>query len=359
MKKRIKGIDVARAFAIVGMIIVNFTIVFGGKGHSWLMAITGFLSGKAAATFVVLAGVGLALMSKKAVATQDKPRLQKVYKRIGKRALFLFVVGLSYTMIWPADILHFYGIYMLITLLFLTASRPIILIAASLFILSYPPLMYFMDYEQGWNFETLSYLDFWTLNGFFRNLFYNGFHPVVPWVAFMLMGLWFGRLELRDTHLVQKSMWISLGVFMGIHVLSYGLLAVFSEGNPQIWADLHSILGTSPMPPLPIYMISGCSIAIFTISSCILLANHFEHHFIIDGLYKTGQLALTFYVAHAVIGMGIIEAIDSSKMGQYSIEFSLGYALIFSGLCVVFAVVWRRKKAVGPLEWVMRKLTDG
>ena len=35
MKKRIKGIDVARAFAIFGMILVNFKIVMADKGTGW------------------------------------------------------------------------------------------------------------------------------------------------------------------------------------------------------------------------------------------------------------------------------------------------------------------------------------
>ncbi|MFT7429277.1 MAG: hypothetical protein ACI9IZ_001774, partial [Nonlabens sp.] len=34
MKKRIIGIDVARALAVIGMIIVNFKVVFGENGLS-------------------------------------------------------------------------------------------------------------------------------------------------------------------------------------------------------------------------------------------------------------------------------------------------------------------------------------
>ncbi|MFQ3305902.1 MAG: hypothetical protein ACI9K4_000967, partial [Polaribacter sp.] len=30
----------------------------------------------------------------------------------------------------------------------------------------------------------------------------------------------------------------------------------------------------------------------------------------------------------------------------------------FSLLCIVFAVVWRTYKKQGPLEWIMRKVTD-
>jgi uncharacterized protein len=45
-------------------------------------------------------------------------------------------------------------------------------------------------------------------------------------------------------------------------------------------------------------------------------------------------------------------------MGNYSVEFSVVYALAFSLFCIVFAVIWRKYKTSGPLEWIMRKITD-
>ncbi len=45
-------------------------------------------------------------------------------------------------------------------------------------------------------------------------------------------------------------------------------------------------------------------------------------------------------------------------MGNYSVEFSVTYALVFSLFCIVFAVIWRKHKKSGPLEWIMRKVTD-
>ena len=36
MKNRVIGIDVARALAVIGMIVVNFKIIFGDKGTTWV-----------------------------------------------------------------------------------------------------------------------------------------------------------------------------------------------------------------------------------------------------------------------------------------------------------------------------------
>jgi uncharacterized protein len=307
---------------------------------------------------VVLAGIGLALMTNSAIKSQNQEKLQTARKRIIKKAIFLFVIGLSYIWIWPADILHFYGIYMLVALFFINRPTKQILVGAISLIVLYPLLIMLFDYETGWNFSTLVYTDFWTFNGFFRNLFYNGFHPVIPWTAFMLFGLWYGRQDLHDDRFLKKSLWISLGVFISIQALSIGLIQFISKGNSTAIENLTPLLGTDPMPPMPIYMINGISISIVIISSCILLSKRYENSKIISALNKTGQLALTFYVAHVIVGMGIVEEVSSLELGEFSIEFSVIYALVFSVLCILFAEIWLRYKKSGPLEWMMRKLTD-
>lgn len=358
MKRRIIGIDIARALAVIGMIIVNFKVVFGGNGLNWVKSFASVFDGKAAATFVVLAGVGLALMTNSAIKNNDQAKLKIARNRILKRALFLFIIGISYIAIWPADILHFYGVYMAIIILLLTSKQKTIIISAISLIIAFPILMTFWNYETGWDFETLDYQYFWTIKGFIRNLFFNGFHPVIPWTAFMLFGYWYGKQDLHNDKFVKKTFWISSIIFISIQVLSFVSISLLSEGNQEVAKELTEIIGTNPMPPLPVYMLNGIAVAFSIISACIIIAKRFESSFIVDALNKTGQLALTFYVAHVIIGMGIIETIDPNKMGNYSIEFSVIYALVFSVFCVIFAVIWRKYKESGPLEWIMRKITD-
>lgn len=357
MKGRTIGIDVARALAIIGMVIVNFKLILGSDGSELLQSVANVFTGKAVAIFVVLAGIGIALMTNKAVGKQDVVALKEKRIKILKRAIFLFVIGLSYIWIWPADILHFYGIYMIITLFFITRSQKEILIAAILLIVSYPILILVFDYEAGWNFSTLDYLDFWTLNGFFRNLFFNGFHPVFPWTAFMLFGLWYGKQDLTNTSFIKKVMWVSYLVFIIVQFTSLGLMSVV-KSHIENMSDVVALFGTEPMPPLPIYMINGISISSAVISTCILLCHTFRNSRIVNSLANTGKLALTFYVAHVILGVGLMEELGPRKLGEYSIEFSLAYSLIFCVLCILFAEIWFKFKTIGPLEWVMRKITD-
>lgn len=353
--QRIIGIDVARAFAIIGMIIVNFKIVFGTRGTPWLKEVADVFDGKAAATFVVLAGVGLALMTNKAYHNHNSKQLRLKRKQIFKRALLLFVIGLSYIVIWPADILHFYGIYMLVTLLFIGLKPAYSLIGSLLTIFLFPVLLVLFNYESGWNFETLEYLDFWTAKGFIRHLFYNGFHPVFPWVAFMLFGLWLGRQDLTNSTFLKRMFWIGLCVFIGVQTLSLILINTLPI-NADYASEILPLFTTDPMPPLPLYMLNGLSISTVVITSCILFSERFKHYKIILALNNMGQLALTFYVAHVIIGMGLIELFNVKPLGEYTITFSVIYALMFSLSCILFSVFWLKHKTQGPLEWIMRKL---
>lgn len=356
MKERIIGIDVARSLAIIGMIIINFKMVFGSEGAGWVKGFAGLFEGKAAATFVVLAGMGIALMTKSSIKDNDLNKFNRVRKIIIKRALFLFFIGISYIGIWPADILHFYGIYMLITFFLLKSSNKTIFSFAFLLILVYPLLMMFINYETGWNFKTYDYLDFWTISGFIRNLFYNGFHPVIPWTSFMLIGYWLGKQDLHDIKFIKRSLAYSVSVFIIVQIISVSLISLLADGDINTKLELKEILGTSPMPPLPIYMISGIAIAFTTVLSCILIGYKLKNNKLVNIFKQTGQLALTFYVSHVVIGMGVIEILNPDKMGHYSIEFSVGYALIFSFISMLFANVWLKYKKEGPLEWVINKI---
>ena len=234
MQIRITGIDVARALAVFGMIIVNFKMVFGDQGNPDLSAFLNVLSGKAAATFVVLAGVGVALMSNKAFEKNDVEKLKKKQTMLFRRAIVLFLTGLSYLSIWPADILHFYGFYLVIALILLKSSQKVLMISACILVVFYPLIMLWYNYDTGWDYDKMEYQDIWTVSGFIRNLFYNGFHPVVPWSAFMLVGLWFGRMRLNCHRVVKRVMKVSLFVFLFVQALSVFLFHFLQEENRNL-----------------------------------------------------------------------------------------------------------------------------
>lgn len=68
-----------------------------------------------------------------------------------------------------------------------------------------------------------------------------------------------------------------------------------------------------------------------------------------------GQLALTLYVAHLVIGKWTLEALG--VLGNRTLPFAIGSAVIFCICAVIFSHFWRKQFERGPIEWVMRRIT--
>lgn len=352
--KRITGINVARAIAVVGMIIVNFKTVLGEQGPSWLQAAGDIFTGRASAVFVVLAGVGMSLMAKKAEG--DAKAQRKVQLRIFKRALFLFALGLTYFTIWPADILHYYGVYMVVGLFFVFKPEAYSIRMALLLILVFAILLFNFDYEQSWDWKSLEYLDFWTVEGFARNLFFNGFHPFIPWAAFLFVGIWLGKKDLYDETFIIALLQRGLALFITILVLSPFAARQAVEVLRFTPDSAEFLFGTSPMPPNPMYMLSGVGIAFTVISLSILWAWRKKDSKVVQALDRTGQMALTYYVAHVVIGMSLPELFGSYQIGEFPLYFSLSYALVFSLACILFANWYIPKFKQGPLEWLLRRI---
>jgi uncharacterized membrane protein YeiB len=72
-------------------------------------------------------------------------------------------------------------------------------------------------------------------------------------------------------------------------------------------------------------------------------------------IVHTGQLALTLYVAHVIVGMGILEAMG--RLEDQSLPYIVTASLVFSAAATAWSTWWRRRHDRGPLEWVMRRLS--
>ena len=114
-----------------------------------------------------------------------------------KRAVFLLILGVMLIPIWPPDILHFYALYLTASALMLQASTRGLWSAIVLAILGFCVLFLTFDYDAAWT-EEGSYAGFFTVAGTIRRMFFNGYYPCLPWIAFLLAGMWLGRQELGD-----------------------------------------------------------------------------------------------------------------------------------------------------------------
>ncbi len=358
MGNRIVGFDVARAFAFMGMVLVNYSLVMAGSdtGSRWLASAIGLLQGRAAATFVVLAGVGVSLMSRQAREDGDRIGLARHRTVLFRRAAFLFFTGLLYTPLWPADILHFYGLYIVLGAFLLGATDRRLWQVATVLTVGFVLLNFILDYEAGWNWNTLAYVGFWTPTGLVRHMLFNGFHPVLPWAAFLLAGMWLGRQDFHQGEFRRRLLLWSLSTVVVAESISRLLIRELSATADSGTVELVSALfGSAPMPPFPLYVIAGIGTAFTIIVMCVHVTLPAETNRWYSPLVYTGQLALTLYVAHVVIGMGTLDALD--RLYDQTLVFATTASVVFCALSVLFAYFWRRQFKRGPVEWVMRRMT--
>jgi uncharacterized protein len=357
MTKRIIGFDLARAYAILGMFIVNFNTVFGSHNdQSYMGRFLGLFNGNSSTIFVILAGMGVSLMSNRSGYTDaEKKQLRSV---VLKRSWFLFFIGLLLYIWWPADILHFYGGYMHIAALLLFVNRKYYLWTAGIAILIFHLLLLVIDYQKGWNFETLEYTDFWTIGGFLRNTFYNGWNPILPWIAFFMLGMWLGRLNWNDANTRKQIFITGAGIFACMELLQVmAFNNFFSE-------YLKFYITADYLPPFLPFMLSTAGFGLAVIAICFYIGEKFSTTRWLQVLATTGKMTLTHYIVHLTTGMILLGAINGKnplttidRMIPLEPIYIFCYAILFFILSIAFSYFWNRKFKNGPMEMLMRKIT--
>lgn len=169
-----------------------------------------------------------------------------------------------------------------------------------------------------------------------RHLFFNGFHPVIPWAAFLLIGMAIGRFDLHDVGLRRRLLVAGLGAVAAAEAISRLLIHWLTQGSSREQAEIvRALLGTAPMPPTPLYVVAGAGTACAVIAACVALTERFPRSPAFTPLIATGQLALTLYVAHVVVGMGTLEALG--RLEHQSAVFTMASAATFCVASVLLA----------------------
>lgn len=339
---RLPGYDVARASAVLGMIMVDVRHeLLAYHGSSWLSWLLDGLEGKAAALFVLLAGAGLSLRTHRS-DEEYEPVID--HRPLVERALLLIGLGLLLLHLWEYDILHFHGIYLLLAIpLLRVRSRTLWLLAVMVVWIAVV-----LARELEWEVRPTL-----TPSGVARHVFFNGLYPVFPWLAFVLVGMAIGRLELGNPRIRRRT----LAIAAAAAALAF---AVDSLGR---YEQQHGVLGlggyadwllTWPRAPRPLFIVSGAAIAVATICGCIELTQHRAHGRGALALVATGQLAFTIYVIHVV---AILVPLEHGVLREQPVEVAVAYAMTCYAAAIALSLWWRRRWRYGPLEGLMRQIT--
>ena len=366
MHTRIAGYDLARSLALFGLVAANFSIAFEIEGFGLDQLIQGrlhsLMRGGAIATFLMLGGVGISLLTQRGRKTNETHGITDSRKRLIRRAASLLVVGICCDLIWNTSFLGFYSILIVIGALLLTVSNRWLGSLAFVFVLIsvvFIVLIYgYFDYlEMLQNWDTVQDSDPWTVEGMVSRLYHSRLDWIFSWTAFLLIGMWLGRQDVRHPR-VRRNMFVggivlALAAECAVWVLIYGAL----------WLPLGFYpLGTSDRLIQNILVViksvdffAPFGIAMLIIGASLILTDKYPDAKRTKPFIATGQLALTLYVTYLAIGMGLLKVLEI--LDYKTFPFEIGSAVVFCICAVIFSHFWKKRFERGPIEWGIRRIT--
>ena len=357
---RVYGLDIARALAIFGMITVNFRAKLTEvEEPAWLLRLAEQVDGRSAATFVFLAGIGVALLTRKSRQSGDAVAIRSDRWLLWRRTLFLFAIGLAFRTVWNFDILHFYGVYLFAIAFLITQPGPRLIAFAVALSLIFPVLYYVLPAQFG--------IPFWgTTEGLAPgdlaiDIFFQGFHPFAPWFGFMLIGFVVGRLDLADRKLRRRllltgALLVLIAEIAAQALLEFGGLKLAFGFAPRAGVEMAAdSFGTEPYPPMPLFVMAGTGWGLIVSMLSLAVGERWGGRAWLTPIVHTGQLALSVYIFHGTIGAWAPGWVGYAP--PQSLAWVLSYCVIFYAATILLCTLWRRMFARGPIESVMRWMT--
>ena len=350
---RLAGLDVVRALAIFGMAFIHVIASLSGVTITFSDYAPAFdwFSGRPAAMFMVLAGIGVSLIAKK--TTTHNGNIHSATSLLARRGGFFFLFGFVNLLIWQGDILRVYGLAYLLASFVVLSSNTRLWLWTGFFPLAFLAMNLFLNFETNWDFESLEYFNLWTLDGAMMNLFFNGFRAIFPWLGLFTLGMLVGRQNLAENKVIVRLIVVGLLITVMSEILSSALLESmlpYATNSEETEAML-ALFGTNSLPAMPLFMLSAGGTAVAIIMLFIWLGRRFP----LNVIGNVGRQAFTWYILHIVIVLILTEVLSPNS--DMDLETA---CFIWGGICIAitlasFFIAKGFKR--GPLEWLLRKVT--
>lgn len=349
LAQRLAGPDVVRAVALIGVVVMNYHGYLilrsraSGVGTGWAADLfnpwTGPLSTRFAATFVLVAGVGVTLLTRRSLS--DPIKVREMRWRLIRRGVLLYTGGLLIDEIWRGTILPYYGaMFAIAAALFTLRGRWIALIGIVAAFAGWGiRIRRFEQQQQGLSTRWLTSPGDGSIRHFVFGVLVNGTHPLLPWLAFLCAGILLGRVLHTD--------WWRVAAIGSGFVLFAGANLLSASSSTSYQAVL---LSSRPFDRGMVFVASALGTALIAYACIDWLAVRFP--VALDPLRRAGQLTLTLYLAHIFIFRLAVDWIG--WIDPTGLDAALIFALGFWVIGILAAVAWSRRFGRGPAEHVYR-----
>lgn len=205
----------ARCLALLGMVATHVLDARTATGE--LSFGQSLASGRASALFAVLAGVSIALVTGRSRPLRGTRRA-RASAGLAVRAVLVAALGLALAEVDSgiAVILTYYGLMFLLVLPFLGLSARALAGLATTWVVAAPVLSHWLRThlpERGFDSPSWNQL-VEDPSGLVAELTFTGYYPAVPWLAYLLVGMAVGRIDLstRRTAIALASLGATLAV---------------------------------------------------------------------------------------------------------------------------------------------------
>lgn len=353
---RLIGPDVVRALALIGVVLMNFhgyLINMGGENSTnfWGRVFnpwTGPLGTRFAATFVLVAGVGVTLFTRRSIGNPEAVAAKRW--TLMRRGLLLYGFGLVFYEIWAGSILPYYGaMFFLAAFLFTLPTVAIGAVGVASALIGAG--IHWWGVERTWDGRPPTWLyspGHGSPRGLLFNVFVNGTHPLFPWLAFFCAGLILGRV-------LRTQWWQPVCIIGGI--MLFGVARLLSDALTQDTAGpLSQALWTDdPFDRGLLYTASALGTSLAAFGVIYAIATAFSQTAIVQIFAHAGQMSLTLYVLHALVFNFVVRWMGWIEPA--GLDLALTFALVYWVLAIAAGSLWHRRFGIGPVEWLYRKLS--
>ncbi|MGC5077786.1 heparan-alpha-glucosaminide N-acetyltransferase domain-containing protein [Agrococcus sp. DT81.2] len=380
VKQRLVGVDATRGIALLGMMAVHALWSSDAEGHvTWTYDLA---AGRSAATFAVLAGVGIAFMTgRRKVVGPDR---KGVAVSLATRAALIGLIGLA---LGYADsdvmsvILVYYAVLFVLAIPLTFLPSWALAVTGTAIALGMPVASHLLrpglPESSGVN-PSFDYLLSHPVD-LLTELTLTGVYPALPWMAYICAGLLVGRLRLSSPRVALKLLVFGAAAAAAAAAGSWWALRSLG-GRDQLYATAGEagitadevtemlIWGTggttptttwwwlatdAPHTTTPLDLLHTTGVAVALLGALLLLAAFGARHSpaLVTGLQTLGAaggMTLTLYSAHIVFMNSPLDVFDATT----------GY-LVQVLAALLFAHVWHRKVGRGPLETVVTEAAQG
>ena len=334
------GVDIARAIAIAGMIMVHFgpTPVPDSTGGM----IYDVSHGRASILFVLLAGIGISYLARGGQSkTAGFTSLDLVIRGAILLPLGLWLQDLDHGVL---VILQFYAMYFFFAALIVTLSTRALIGLFAAFLIAGPIAREFFER----NFAHWFVADPSTLSTpiieIARDLLVSGYYPLITWGAPLVLGMILGRMNLRNVSLRWGLAAAGIGLIVVSSILDTLVRAIFDIST---YGSIASLMSDEAHSQSIVWMMDAIGASLLVLGLCLVVGDLAGR--LVWPLAATGQLALTIYVGHLILLDRYTDLFRRDTVSEAAV--SVGLVMLAA---ILLATAWRALFPVGPLEAVFR-----